>query len=143
MAQLLRNTGHVCTACDGNAGKSVAKFVGMKAWNSITLGEFLHIPGRGLRVHGFRAAGLGKDIGADGLVGLLPPEFMEQTNDLGINVYCPDLAAFGSVQINALLRGILAKGLARLKATKTESQSYDRQRFLVEIQKVEDEILSG
>ena len=114
----------------------------MKVRHTVLFGEFLHIPGRGLRVHGFRTVGLSKNIGADGLAGLLPPEFMEQRNDFGINVYRPDLAAFGSVQINALLRGVLAKGLARLKATKTESQSYDRQRFLAEIEKVEDEILS-
>lgn len=40
------------------------------------------------------------------------------------------------------LRHILAKGLARLRAIKTESQSYDHQRFLAEIEKIEDEILS-
>lgn len=44
--------------------------------------------------------------------------------------------------IEPTLRHIPAKGLARLKATKTESQSYDRRRFLAEIEKIEDEILS-
>lgn len=48
-------------------------------------------------MHRIRAVRLGKDIGADGLAGLLSPEFMEQRNDFGINVYRPDFTTFGGV----------------------------------------------
>lgn len=44
--------------------------------------------------------------------------------------------------IESSLRHILTKGLIALKATKAASQSYDRQNFLVELERIESEMLS-
>lgn len=44
--------------------------------------------------------------------------------------------------IELSLRNALTKGLAGLKATKTGLRSYDCQRFLVEIEKIENEMFS-
>ncbi len=43
--------------------------------------------------------------------------------------------------IESALRRVLLKGLAALKTTKTSSKVYDKVKFLVEIEKIEAEIL--
>lgn len=68
----------------------------------ILLGEFLHIPGRGLRMHLLRAVLLSKDIGADRVPRLFQPEFLEQTHNFWININRPYLAALERVKVNAL-----------------------------------------
>ena len=68
--QLLRYTGHIGAVGDRDTGKGMTEFMGMKTGYIILLGKLLHIPGRGLRVHRFRAVLLGKDIGANGVARL-------------------------------------------------------------------------
>ena len=69
--------------------------MGMKAGYIILLVKLLHIPGRGLGVHRLRAVSLGKDVGADSVIGLFQPELLRQPNNLRVDVNCPYLAAFG------------------------------------------------
>lgn len=59
----------------------------MKVRHAVLLGEFLHILGGGLRVHGLWAVGLGKDIDADCMAGLLLSKLTEQGNDFRIDIY--------------------------------------------------------
>lgn len=57
-------------------------------------------------MHELWAVGLGKDIGADCMAGLILSKLTEQGNDFRIDIYRPYLATLGSVQIDTLLRGI-------------------------------------
>ena len=106
VAQLFRYAGDVGPIGDGNTGKGVAQLVRMEARHVTPLGELLHIPGRGLRMHRLRAVLLGKDVGADSLAGLFKTEFPKQSDDFRINVDRPHLAAFRCVEVDTLLRGV-------------------------------------